>query len=210
VGFFDEQKPPDWEPEEEAEPEDPEWISPPRDWVGGVVPLELLVASSEAAAVFVTHLVAYPTGFGFTLHAFVRRDLEPDLLELEHLHPRRRRGKGLPPELLRYGIEFSDGRAASNVHQMLDGSTSFIRALGEEGSEPDPRSTLILSPGRGGGGQGHSEQTCWVWPLPPEGPLSFVCEWPVVEIPETRVEVDAGLIIDAASKAREVWSPPGE
>jgi hypothetical protein len=33
-----------------------------------------------------------------------------------------------------------------------------------------------------------------------------VCEWPAFSIAETRAEVDAQLVIDAASRATPVWS----
>jgi hypothetical protein len=45
----------------------------------------------------------------------------------------------------------------------------------------------------------------WVWPLPPEGPLAFVCEWPIADIPETRTEIDSALLRDAAADAVIVW-----
>ena len=41
----------------------------------------------------------------------------------------------------------------------------------------------------------------WVWPLPPSGPVTFVCEWPAYDIAETRVTVEAALIIEAAERA---------
>ena len=44
-----------------------------------------------------------------------------------------------------------------------------------------------------------------VWPLPPPGPVSFVCELPARGIPESRVEVDAQLILDAAGRAIRLW-----
>jgi hypothetical protein len=45
-----------------------------------------------------------------------------------------------------------------------------------------------------------------MWPLPPDGPLSFVCEWPVAGVELTRTEIDAALIIAAASRAQVILS----
>jgi hypothetical protein len=45
----------------------------------------------------------------------------------------------------------------------------------------------------------------WVWPLPPEGSLAFVCEWPIADIPETRTEIDSALLRDAAADAAILW-----
>jgi hypothetical protein len=49
------------------------------------------------------------------------------------------------------------------------------------------------------------EVDVWVWGLPPPGPLAFVCEWPARGIPETRVEIDAGLVLEAAARAVAIW-----
>jgi hypothetical protein len=44
-----------------------------------------------------------------------------------------------------------------------------------------------------------------MWPLPPIGPLFFVCEWPAAGIPLTRVEVDSERLRDAAGRSRELF-----
>jgi hypothetical protein len=46
----------------------------------------------------------------------------------------------------------------------------------------------------------------WVWGLPPPGPLAFVVEWPARGIPETRAEIDAGLVLEAAARAVPIWT----
>lgn len=58
---------------------------------------------------------------------------------------------------------------------------------------------------RGGGGGGAWDGEYWLWPLPPPGPLAFVCEWPARGIPQTRSEVDASLVCDAAEQAEIIW-----
>jgi len=47
------------------------------------------------------------------------------------------------------------------------------------------------------------------WPLPPAGPLEFVCEWSALGIPETRAVVDAQLILDAAGHSTQLWPENG-
>jgi hypothetical protein len=44
-----------------------------------------------------------------------------------------------------------------------------------------------------------------VRPLPPAGPLAFVCEWAALGIPEKRTELDAQLILDAATRSVRTW-----
>ena len=41
------------------------------------------------------------------------------------------------------------------------------------------------------------------WPL--AGPLEFVCEWPTFGIAETRADIDAQLILDAAQRSIRLW-----
>jgi hypothetical protein len=45
----------------------------------------------------------------------------------------------------------------------------------------------------------------WVWPLPPPGPFTFVCEWPARAIAESGAEIDAGSILEAAGRAVTFW-----
>ncbi len=53
----------------------------------------------------------------------------------------------------------------------------------------------------GGGGSSHFNQMrCWAWPLPPGGPLEFICQWPAMGISETQVSIEAELILDAARR----------
>ncbi len=59
---------------------------------------------------------------------------------------------------------------------------------------------------RGGNGSTHSwELGFWVWPLPPAGSVTFVCEWPAENVPLTRVDIDAEEINDAARRAEILW-----
>jgi hypothetical protein len=206
VGFFDESRPPRHEPEEEPAPAP--WFEAPQGWLGGVVAAQLLIARSDTAAVYLSRVVAYPSGCELTIDALTRGrrrggyafELMPDRW------PGDDDDDEPPAELLRYGVEFADGRRATSMSGMDFGSTSFALDAGAGDQEaPDPERDIVLTLGGGGGGDRHSRQECWVWPLPPEGALALVCEWPAFEIPETRVELDAGLIRTAAERAQEIW-----
>lgn len=220
MGFFEDidlSWPSEDEPEEWAEPE---WMGKPKGWVGGVVPLELLVARSESAAVYVAKLVAYPSGFAFAVNTLVRQDGSAGALRhtawdsgLGWPHDPDELGLGggparvedLPPELLRFGLGYSDGRKATSLREWIDGIGLTKGAGTDEESGPDPATDLVLVSGGGGGDGHHTEQEYWAWPLPPNGPVTFVCEWPGQEIPETAVELDAELIRGAAERAHAVW-----
>ena len=91
----------------------------------------------------------------------------------------------LPPQLLRICVQFADGRTATNIG-------GHDRPVGGPGMWP------LRGGGGGGGGESRFHQGYWISPLPPPGPVNLVCEWPAVEIPVMRQEIDAQLIRDAA------------
>ena len=153
------------------------------------------MARSEKAAVCITRLAAYPTGFEFDVltiaapgHA--ERDLDPMLFGPYHHRARRPSGE-LPADLLRIGVQFADGTKVTNT--------------GGVGYDQNPPPGPVMFPGGGGGGDGQWRQTEWVWPLPPSGPLTFVCESPAAEIPLSRANLDAQIILDAAARVQTIF-----
>jgi hypothetical protein len=93
-------------------------------------------------------------------------------------------------------IEFADGRSVTNI----DPST-----VGSDGRDPD-RPMLSSGPGTGGGVDGWSfDMDDRVRPLPPPGPLAFICAGPGRGIPTSRVEVDGVAIREAANAAVTLW-----
>jgi hypothetical protein len=174
----------------------PAWLGAPRGTLPGVVPLERVLARTGKAAVCVTRIGAYSTGFEVDLVTMSRTE-DDEFDPLLFGHPRWRRGaqrEGLPPEMLRFGVQYADGGKATNV----GGYQPHDPAVAPAGP--------VIVPGGGGGGGGSWHQSLWVWPLPPPGSLLLVCEWPAAGIPLTRCEVDAALIIDAAARAQVLFS----
>ena len=108
---------------------------------------------------------------------------------------RPRRGREIPSEFLRFGVEFADGRRATNI------GGCFARRSAQ--AEP-PEGPVLLEHGGSGGGT-HWDQTYWVWPLPPPGRVTFACEWPVQRVPLTRIDIDAAAIVDASKRAVTLW-----
>jgi hypothetical protein len=170
-------------------PPSPPWTGPPYGVLPGAAPLELVIAANARAAVYVGRCSAYETGFELDVRVLVAREtgeLDPSLNGPYH------RGRGDNyDEMLRFGVQFSDGSKATNV-----GGRGYA---GEE-----PEGPVLWGMGGGGGG-GRWRQDFWVWPLPPAGPLVFVCEWPAAGIPLTRAEVDAQLLLDASTRARALF-----
>lgn len=101
--------------------------------------------------------------------------------------------------MLKFGVEFSDGRKATNLS---------VRGTGTG----EPQEPVLWSMGGGGGG-GRWRQDFWVWPLPPAGPLAFVCEWPAAGVALSRAEADARQLLDAAARAVAIFpdeAPAGD
>jgi hypothetical protein len=189
-------------PEPEVEYRRPAWIEPPTDVVPGVVPVQLILARTPQRAIGLTGIRAYPVGFACTLHLRLRQIIPGeqsffgtgmfDMLELDPAGE-------LADYYLRFGVGFADGRKATNLQRHRD----F-----EDGSPLGPPALRLIR------WEDYDllaqEVDVWVWGLPPPGPVAFVCEWPARGIPETRVEIDARLVLEAAGRAVPIWpdQPP--
>lgn len=143
----------------------------------------------------------YPNGFAFLLR--VRWGLVADPSEQlpwpfpDWGSPDPLDSEPFPDALLRFGVQFADGRKVTNLDQY-----PFV-------PEDLPLDQPVMVEGGGGvGSEGGrlGRGAFWdlelvVQPLPPPGPLTFVCAWPGRGIPEVRAEIDAGLVLDAAAAA---------
>ncbi len=172
------------------------WFGPPNNVLGVTLPVDVVLASSAKAVVTLGSVLAYPEGFEFSYLILVRDPEVGERLPEMH-HYRRRRADPetkLPDDLFRFGLEFADGSRVTTLEQ-------------HRGFEqpPDQMRGPVLMPRGGGGSLDRWHGAYWVWPLPPEGPIAFVCEWPVADIPLTRYELDAPLVRNAAGNAQVLW-----
>jgi hypothetical protein len=171
----------------------------PRRWerphavLPGLVGEELMVAHSDAAAVFIAGLAGYPTGFDFWLRVMLRRE-KPfgrriDPFVALHSAPGRR-------EFLRLSVQFADGTMISNLDR-----PPFVVP------DAEPAGPLLVENG-GFGEELRLDLSYWVWRLPPPGAITFVCHWPACGIEDARAQIDAQRIHDAASRSIDLW--PGD
>lgn len=191
TNFFEPPPPP---PEPELVESPQPWWGPPLNVIGAGVALDVLLTRTEDTAVSLERFISYPSGFGFTLVVRGRTEeagwrIDESMSE-SWRHQRNR--VEIPPERLRFGIQFADGSKATNLY--------FSHA--QQGESP---TAPVLQQRGGGGGGGRWEQDYWVWPLPVPGQLGFACEWPSQGIPFTRVEMDAGRILEAVTRAQPLW-----
>jgi hypothetical protein len=175
-------------------------FSRPDNELPGAAAICLLLGRTDDLAVGITTVEAYSTGFSFNLAVRLRDErggfgLSMYELIAGHGHPHAN-----PPaanERLLLGLEYADGRTATNLNPMP------FPADPRAGGLPDDE--VVLAPSGGGGGGRAFDQGYWVAPLPSPGPLTFVCAWPALGIAEAHTRMDATLIIDAAARARVLW-----
>jgi hypothetical protein len=75
----------------------------------------------------------------------------------------------------------------------------------QEGRESKVPAGPIIGQLGGGGGGKRMDFQYWVWPLPPDGPLSISCEWRKGGVASSWTEVDGSALRDAGSTSKSVW-----
>jgi hypothetical protein len=175
-------------------------MSPPENELPAGVGLTALLGRTDDAAVGITQVEAFSTGFRFTLAVRLRqarRELTGGRLFMligSHGRP----GMEIPlEERLLLGIEYPDGLRASTLQDM--------RRLGPMGM-PEADELVLVQQG-GGGGELSVDQSYWVAPLPPDGPVTVVLAWPAFGLPESRTVIDGGAIHAAAERSQRLWPP---
>ena len=192
--------------DESGRPEEwrsPPWWGPPEEELGVAVPRGVVLGRSERGVVALSHTLVYSTGVMFEFVALARgltRSASRLLFHEQHAFDT----DELPDGLLRLGVELADGGRVSNI-----GGLAQRRLMNPE---TEPEVPVFLPRGGGGGNAGNDRVSMkpgyWLWPLPPAGTLKLSCEWPIVDIPLTTVEIDASEMTNAASQAAQLWGGP--
>jgi hypothetical protein len=164
----------------------------PDNELGVSVPLRVPLVRTDTLAILVDQVVAYTTGFSFRLSGRSHPDRTlSDRGFRDLFHPE---VDGMDRLLI--GIQFADGGKATNVGHRHPTSSDDVGP--------------VLIGGGGGGGGGRFDFSFWVWPLPPEGPLTFVCRWDGEGVELTSAEVDAAAIRAASAHSERLWPEQGD
>ncbi|MGY2067137.1 hypothetical protein [Blastococcus sp. SYSU DS0619] len=161
----------------------------PTNEIPVALPLNVLLARTDDAAVALIGLQVHSTGLSFTMAVRVRGGVHPP----DRLHDLMWGSRGPGSSALLLGVEFADGRRASTV-----------------GSPDKLGDGIVLTQGSGSGGELEVDQNWWLHPLPPEGPLRVVARCAEIGIDETATELDGAAIRRAADDVVTLWpwSPP--
>src|SRR5665811_1379502 len=157
------------EPSRSHEPDEPPWIHPPRDVIAGLVSDRRVIARTDRLVVILTHIDAFPTGAMFRFRIMGRRPNEMSESDWRDFHEtimghRLHPGStdAVPDELFRIGVQFPDGRKATNIAHAFGPHPRFLSHAPEEPS--------LVQIGGGGSGRPRSfavGRSIWLWPLPP-------------------------------------------
>lgn len=171
----------------------PPWQRAPEHELGVSLPLDCMIVCRDDVRVTLRGAVAYSTGFKVWLQILRRAD---DLRAIFQTSFDVLRDGEVTDKFLRFGVEFSDGRRATN----LDGFTTEARLEVEE------KPPVIYLDARG---QASTRRmgglSAWIWPLPPPGQIAIVTEWPRIGLTVTKTEIAAEPIIEAGARSEKIW-----
>lgn len=155
---------------------------PPVHALPVAVALDAVLARTAEVAVVVTVAQAHATGMYLDV-AMVART-------------------GDVPERDRFLLTPAAGAEAHLEVRFADGRRAALDELAPGDGE------VVLTGAGGGGSPSGSHMRLWLAPLPPEGALTFVLDWPAEGIAGATVAVDAGPLRAAAAQATTLWEDP--
>lgn len=188
-------------PVREGLPPHPQWAGPPEDEVGVGVGTRMVLISQPRMFIAVTDCAAYSNGFTLNIAVRSRDEIPP-----------RQMGFGGPPHdadrgaRLRLGIRFSDGRETGEDGGPPSPALMAYYRDWSEGKDPETPAGPVIGQSGGGGG-GHAWNfNYFIWPLPPDGPVTITCRWPARGLQAAGKELNGTAIRAAGLKSKSVWA----
>lgn len=184
---------------------------PPRDWLPASLPLDVILARTDAVALALGGFSAYPTCLTFTLTAIARQG---NSLPLTFSGPAR---PAMPDPTAKPGVGGVMWRSSSDadlttglgglhldVAHPNGGSATWRGHLGQ--SRDVSQALVVLRSMRGGGGTSLMAQSYFLWPLPTAGMLTIGCEWRDASIERVAIDIECSQFAEAASRAVALWA----
>ena len=190
------------EHDDDVESPQPRWWQAPEDELPILVPAAEVLATTEHIAVALAGVAVHSDGIELRIERRLRRHglalQEWNALMgafMEHMPY----GSADPAGRLRFGVVLADGTPVTDASPFFGG--------GDPMAHPD--GLVLTRRQQGGGGGTHAYSSAdhlWLWPLPPDGPIETVMQWPAFGIGETRVTVDVGSVSELSARARPFWT----
>lgn len=168
-----------------------------------LLPVSETLAATEHLALGLFGVAVYSDGVEFRLEGRLRRqgipvrdwnDLCADFVGHSPLG-----GPPHPAGRLRYGLVLGDGE------KVLAEGFPFFGTAGSS-DETGEHTLSRNSTGASGGSRNYaSSDRLWLYPLPPEGPIEFVMQWPALGVDERRVVLDGSAMRALASRVQRFW-----
>jgi hypothetical protein len=177
-------------------------LRPPENVVPAVAPLGVDVGTNDEVAMAITHLTVYPTGFGFGFTALTKED--PGVVCADELEVARDAEEDPVGLQFHLGVEFADGRREDTLKHWI--SINHAGASNRMHLPSDPLTEISVRPLGASANDRSYSGSIWVWPLPPEGPLTFWVGWPAAGLPSRPTVIDASMVLDAVGAATTLWS----
>lgn len=178
-------------------PPQPRWSGPPDEEVGVAVAARMVIASQPRLFIAVTDCTAYSNGFTIGVAVRSKDEIPPDAMGFMHREPGEDTG-------IQISVRFSDGRdtrGGTGPHSAL---MDYYRDWSEGKDPVEPPGPVIGQMGGGGGGK-RWDFSFFVWPLPPDGPVTITCRWPRRGLQTAGKELNGTAIRAAGLKSKSVW-----
>jgi len=165
---------------------------PLRRVLPGLSAHRVIVFHTADAVLVIDRFEVYRHGVGFRLNLQLREPTRsPDELWLHDFYSVP--ATTLPDDFLRLGVVFSDGSTWSNVELPTESEALGLTVQFLDGSASSADCTT----------------NALITPMPPDGPLTFIAEWPAHGIAETHATVDAFQLRRLVDDVIELW-PTGD
>lgn len=190
------------EPDESEQERQPSWQAAD-DELPVLLPVAETLAVTDHLALGLLGVAVYSDGVEFRLEGRLRRQGIPprDWSELcaEFVGHGPLGTAPQPAGRLRFGLVLGDGE------KVLSEGFPFFRSA-DPSAERGVHTLVRNSNGASGGGQTYvSSDRLWLHPLPPDGPIEFVLQWPALGVDERRVVLDGSAMRSSASRVQRFW-----
>jgi hypothetical protein len=146
------------------------------------VPIRRSVVASDGLEISLLNVVAFSSGFAFEI------DIQGDSAKAYDVHGLEYFEGGPADSVFRFGIELANGQRATNLDRVT-------------GTKRSGMGLIVYSTASRPGGR---TVNVWSWPLPPGRHAAFVCDWIVLGVDFSRVQLDATAIRAAGRRSRRL------